>query len=65
MPAAAHTEKSGSFTQTQRLLQWHDKAVEPTGDCRSELWFFYHLGRLVRERLADVVATHAIGLCST
>ena len=52
MPAAAHTEKSGSFTQTQRLLQWHDKAVEPTGDARSDLWFFYHLGRLVRERLA-------------
>ena len=52
MPAAAHTEKSGSFTQTQRLLQWHDKAVEPVGDVRSELWFFYHLGRLVRERLA-------------
>ena len=22
------------------------------GDCRSELWFFYHLGRLVREKLA-------------
>jgi formate dehydrogenase major subunit len=52
LPAAAHTEKSGSFTQTQRLLQWHDKAVEPPEDCRSDLWFFYHLGRLVRERLA-------------
>ena len=23
MPAAAHTEKSGSFTNTQRMLQWH------------------------------------------
>src|SRR5690606_20938061 len=22
------------------------------GDCRSELWFFYHLGRMLRERLA-------------
>jgi formate dehydrogenase major subunit len=52
MPAAAHTEKDGSFTNTQRLLQWHHKAVEPEGDCRSELWFMYHLGRRVRERLA-------------
>ncbi len=52
LPAAAHTEKEGSFTNTQRLLQWHHKAVEPEGDCRSELWFMYHLGRLVRERLA-------------
>ena len=38
-PAAAHTEKDGSFTNTQRLLQWHHKAVEPPGDCRSELQF--------------------------
>jgi formate dehydrogenase major subunit len=53
MPAAAHTEKDGSYTNTQRLLQWHHKAVEPKGDCRSELWFYYHLGRLIREKLAD------------
>jgi formate dehydrogenase major subunit len=52
MPAAAHTEKDGSFTNTQRLLQWHHKAVEPEGDRRSELWFMYHLGRRVKERLA-------------
>ena len=45
-------EKEGTFTQTQRMLQWREKAVEPPGDCRSELWFFYHLGRMVRERLA-------------
>ena len=43
-PAAAHTEKDGSFTNTQRLLQWHHKAVEPPGDCRSELDFMYQLG---------------------
>jgi formate dehydrogenase major subunit len=51
-PAASHVEKDGSFTQTQRMLQWRDKAVEPSGDQRSELWFFYHLGRRLRERLA-------------
>ena len=38
--------------QTQRMLQWRDKALDPPGDCRSELWFFYHLGRMVKERLA-------------
>ena len=52
LPAASHVEKEGTFTQTQRMLQWREKALDPTGDCRSELWFFYHLGRLVRERLA-------------
>ncbi len=45
LPAASHVEKEGTFTQTQRLLQWREKAVDPPGDCRSELWFFYHLGR--------------------
>jgi formate dehydrogenase major subunit len=52
LPAAAHTEKDGTFTNTQRLLQWHFKAVEPRDDCRSDLWFAYHLGRRLRERLA-------------
>jgi formate dehydrogenase major subunit len=52
MPAAAHSEKEGSFTNTQRLLQWRHKAVEPPGDARSDLWFMFHLGRLIRERLA-------------
>jgi formate dehydrogenase major subunit len=51
-PAAAHTEKSGSFTNTNRMLQWHHTAVEPAGDARSDLWFTYHLGRRIKERLA-------------
>jgi formate dehydrogenase major subunit len=55
MPAATHVEKDGSFTNTQRLLQWHHKAVEPVGDCRSELWFAYHLGRRIREKLKSSV----------
>ncbi|NEA15707.1 formate dehydrogenase [Streptomyces halstedii] len=52
-PAASHTEKSGSFTNTNRWLQWHHAAVEPQGDARSDLWFMYHLGRRVKERLAS------------
>ncbi|MPZ73383.1 MAG: molybdopterin-dependent oxidoreductase [Nitriliruptorales bacterium] len=52
LPAAAHVEKDGTFTNTQRVVQWHAKAVEPKGDCRSDLWFTYHLGRRVRAKLA-------------
>ncbi len=52
-PAAAHTEKSGTFTQTHRMLQWHHKAVEPPGDCQSELEFFSLLGQKLRQRLAS------------
>ena len=48
-PAASHTEKDGTFTNTQRLLQWHHKAVEPAGDARSELHFMYQLGLRLKE----------------
>ena len=52
LPAADHTEKKGSFTNTQRLLQWRHQAKEPVGDCRSELWFYYELGKRIRAKLA-------------
>ena len=53
LPAANHTEKAGSFTQTQRLVQWRHQAVYPPDDAQSELEFFYELGTRIRERLAD------------
>ena len=52
LPAATHTEKSGTFTQTQRLLQWRETAVPPPGDARSELQFFHELGQRIRAKLA-------------
>ena len=52
-PAAGHAEKDGTFTNTQRLLQWHDKAVDPPGECRSDLWFIYHLGRRLKAKAAE------------
>jgi formate dehydrogenase major subunit len=53
LPAAAHTEKSGSFTNTQRMLQWHHEAVPPSGDARSDLWFMHELGKRIRAKLAE------------
>ncbi len=52
LPPASHVEKAGTFTQTHRMLQWRHKAVQPPGDCQSELEFFYELGKKIRERLA-------------
>jgi formate dehydrogenase major subunit len=52
LPAASHVEKEGSFTNTQRLLQWHAKALDPPGDARSDLGFIYQLGKLIKARLA-------------
>jgi formate dehydrogenase major subunit len=52
LPCAAHTEKDGCYTNTQRLLQWHEKACEPPGECRSDLHWIYYFGKTVREKLA-------------
>jgi formate dehydrogenase major subunit len=51
-PAASIAAKEGSFTNTQRLIQWHDRAVDPEGDCRSDLWFLYNLGKRLKEMYA-------------
>jgi formate dehydrogenase major subunit len=52
LPAAASTEKEGSFTNTQRLIQWRDKAIDPPGDARSDLWFIYDLGKRLKRLYA-------------
>ena len=53
LPAAAIAEKNGTFTNTERLLQWHEKALDPPGDCRSDLWFMFHLGLRMKELYKD------------
>jgi formate dehydrogenase major subunit len=53
LPAAAVPEMEGSFTNTQRLVQWHEKAVDPPQDARSDIWFTYHLGRRLKELYRD------------
>lgn len=53
LPPAVTPEKEGSYTNTQRLIQWHDQAVAPPDDCRSETWFVYHLGRRLKQLYAD------------
>jgi formate dehydrogenase major subunit len=52
MPAAGHVEKAGHFTNTQRLLQWRDKALDPPGDARSELHFMHHLAKRIKAHYA-------------
>ena len=49
LPAASSPEKEGTLTNTQRLIQWHDKAIDPPGDCRSDLWFLYNLGKRLKK----------------
>src|SRR5437764_2920946 len=62
LPAAAPAEKDGSFTNTERLLQFHTKAVDPPGDCRSDLWFIWNLGCRLKQMYAGSTAARDQGL---
>ena len=54
--------RAGTFTNTQRLLQWREKAVEPPGDARSETWFMFHLGRRLKEKAKNDARPRNAGL---
>ncbi|HYZ17378.1 MAG TPA: formate dehydrogenase-N subunit alpha, partial [Candidatus Acidoferrum sp.] len=58
LPAAGVAEKPGNFTNTMRLVQFHEKAVDPPGDARSDLGFAYELGRRLKALYAG--STRAI-----
>jgi formate dehydrogenase major subunit len=53
LPAAAVPEMDGSFTNTQRLVQWHEKAVDPPDEARSDIWFTVHLGLRLKRLYAN------------
>lgn len=58
LPSAIVPEMEGSFTNTQRLLQYHEKAADPMDDCRSNLWFTYHLGKRLKEMYKNSTRDH-------
>lgn len=53
-PAAGSAEKEGTFTNTQRLVQFREKAIEPPGDARSELWFMHQLALRLKKKVAGL-----------
>ncbi len=53
LPAAAVAEMDGTFTNTQRLIQMHEKAVDPPDDARSDIWFSWNLGRRLKALCKD------------
>ncbi len=53
LPAAGPGEKAGCFTNTQRLIQWKEKAVDPPGDARSDAWFIHQLARRLKALYAS------------
>src|SRR5438874_11927828 len=61
-PAAGTAEKSGTFTNTQRLLQFRNKGPDPPGDAKGETWFIYHLGRRLKQKARRHRRFHHAGL---
>ncbi len=51
-PSAQVAEYDGSFNNTQRLIQWHYKAADPPGACRSDMYFTYELGKRLKQLYA-------------
>ncbi|WP_395399272.1 formate dehydrogenase subunit alpha [Pseudoduganella sp. UC29_106] len=47
LPASAFPEKTGSFTNTDRLVQIGRQAVPPPGDARQDLWIVQEVARRV------------------
>ena len=52
-PSTQVGEYQGSFTNTQRMLQWHFKAADAPGDCRTDTWFYYNLGKRLKTAYAN------------
>jgi len=47
-PSASVPEMDGSFTNTQRLVQWHERGAKSPGDCRSDLWYTHQLAKRLK-----------------
>ena len=45
LPASAFAEKTGSFTNTDRLVQIGRQALTPPGEAKQDLWIIQEIGR--------------------
>src|SRR5207247_2085124 len=51
-PSTQIAEYDGSFTNTQRMLQWHSFAAKAPGDCRTDSWFYHNLAKRLKKAYA-------------
>jgi formate dehydrogenase major subunit len=47
LPASAFPEKTGTFTNTDRLVQLGRQAINPPGDAKQDLWIIQEIARRV------------------
>ena len=53
LPCATVLEKDGTMVNTNRMLQFHDKAIEPAGASKSDLYLIYQLGMRLKTLYAN------------
>ena len=47
LPASAFPEKTGTFTNTDRLVQMGRQAIDPPGDARQDLWIIQEIAQRI------------------
>ena len=47
LPATAFPEKTGTFTNTDRLVQLGRQAIDPPGDARQDLWIIQQIAKRI------------------
>jgi formate dehydrogenase major subunit len=60
-PSTQIAEYDGSFTNTQRMLQWHHFATKAPGDCRTDTWFYHNLAKRMKTMYAGSTAARDAG----
>jgi formate dehydrogenase major subunit len=60
-PSTQIAEYDGSFTNTQRMLQWHSYATKAPGDCRTDSWFYHNLAKRLKQAYAGSTASRDQG----
>ncbi len=69
LPAACWAEKEGTFTSTERRVQWTNRAVSPPGEAREDLWIICQLAKRLGlnwdDRAAQDVLEEIKGLVPT
>lgn len=53
LPATTIAEEEGSFTNSGRVLQWHHRAIDPVGQCRTDIQIYSAIFRRLRQLYLD------------
>ncbi|MBD5553178.1 MAG: formate dehydrogenase-N subunit alpha [Desulfovibrio sp.] len=53
LPGCTTLEGPGSVTNTERVLQWHERCVTARDECHASGWWIYQLGKRLKKLAAE------------